>query len=124
MHWSETDFTEFFGTLGVFYDVAHSYTFSVSRSDLRLDLTLFDLEGAVYVGIYRAGWSEPLFTVQREGCSHALVVTHGARRFLEVGSPEHPVSNPGFAPALARGVRIQVEPQFSVHLLEPPQPAP
>ena len=122
-HWSETDLTEFFGALGIFHDDAASHEFSVSRDGLRLLFTLFSFEGSVYVSLYREGLSEPLFTVERRYCSHAQVVSEGSIRYLDVGSPAHPVSNPGFAPVLARGVRIQVEPQFSVRLIEPRHPA-
>ena len=122
-HWSETDFTEFFGVLAVFHDDAASHEYFVSRDGLSLLVTLFSFEGSVCVSLYREGLPEPLFTVERRYCSHAQVVSEGRVRFLDIGAPTHPVSNPGFAPVLARGVRIQVEPQFSVRLIDPPHPA-
>jgi hypothetical protein len=65
LKWSETDLTEFFGVVATFHDDAHSRSFDVSRDGLRLLVTLFDLEGAVYVSIFRDGLAKPLFTARK-----------------------------------------------------------
>ncbi len=118
--WDETDLTEFFGVLAKFHEDAHSHSFEVSRDGLRLLVTLFDLEGAVYVSIFRDGLAEPLFTVQRELCTHAHITdTTGFRRCFEAGSPKYPVTDMGIPPVLVRGVRVCVEPHFQVELIEP-----
>ena len=118
--WDETDLTGFFGVVATFHDDAHSHEFELSRDGLRLLVTLFDLEGAVYVSIFRDGLAEPLFTVRRELCTHAHITeTAGFRRCFEAGSPKHPVTDMGVPPLLARGVRVFIEPQFQVELLEP-----
>jgi len=120
LKWSETDLTEFFGVVATFHDDAHSHSFEVSRDGLRLLITLFDLEGAVYVSIFRDGLAKPLFTVQREFCTHAHVTeAAGFRRCFEAGAPKHPVTDMGVPPLLARGVRVYTEPQFQVELIEP-----
>jgi hypothetical protein len=120
LKWSETDLTEFFGVVATFHDDTHSYSFEVSRDGLRLLVTLFDLEGAVYVSIFRDGLAKPLFTVQRELCTHAHVTKAASfRRCFEAGAPKHPVTDMGVPPLLARGVRVYTEPQFQVELIEP-----
>ena len=120
LKWSETDLTEFFGVVATFHDDAHSHEFEVSRDGLRLLVTLFDLEGAVYVSIFRDGLAEPLFTVRRELCTHAHITdTTGFRRCFEAGTTKHPVTDMGVPPILARGVRVYTEPQFQVELIEP-----
>ena len=118
--WDKTDFTEFFGVVPIFHEDAHSDEFEVSRDGLRLLVTVFDLESAVYVSIFRDGLPEPIFTVRRELCTHAHI-TKGTnfRRCFEAGAPKHSVSNMGVPPVLAHGVRIYVEPQFQVELIEP-----
>jgi|SRR5688572_10780849 len=120
LKWNETDLAEFFGIVATFHDDAHSHEFTVSRDGLRLLITIFDLEGAVYVSIFRDGLPKPLFTVQCELCTH-VHITHGAdfRRCFEAGAPKHPVTDMGVPPVLARGVRVYTEPQFQVELLEP-----
>jgi hypothetical protein len=118
--WDEPDLTEFFGVVATFHDDAHSHAFEVSRDGLRLLVTLFDLEGAVYVSIFRDGLAHPLFTVQRELCTHAHITeAAGCRRCFEAGAPKHPVTYMGVPPVLARGIRVYVEPQFQVELIEP-----
>jgi len=119
LKWSEPDLTEFFGVVATFHDDAHSHEFEVSRDGLRLLVTLFDLEAAVYVSIFRDGLAKPLFTVQRELCTHAHIAeTAGFRRCFEAGAPKHPVTDMGVPPVLTRGVRVYVEPQFQVELIE------
>lgn len=118
--WNEADLTEFFGVLATFHDDAHSHSFEVSRDGLRLLVTLFDLEGAVYVSLYRDGQDQPLFAVQRELCTHAHITKNSSlRRCFEAGSPQHHVSDMGIPPLLARGVRVYLDPQFQVELIEP-----
>jgi hypothetical protein len=119
LKWDETDLTEFFGVVATFHDDAHSHEFEVSRDGLRLLVTLFDLESAVYVSIFRDGLAKPLFTVQRELCTHAHITdTAGFRRCFEAGTTKLPVTDMGIPPVLARGVRVYVEPQFQVELIE------
>jgi len=119
LKWNETDLTEFFGVVATFHDDAHSHAFEVSRDGLRLLVTLFDVEGAVYVSIFRDGLSKPLFTVQRELCTHAHITeTASFRRCFEAGSTKVPVTEMGVPPVLAHGVRVYTEPQFQVELIE------
>ncbi len=118
--WSESDLTEFFGVVATFHEDAHSHSFEVSRDGLRLLVTLFDLEGAVYVSIFRDGLSEPLFTVRRELCTYAHVtVSPNFCRCFEAGAPKHPATDMGIPPILVRGVRVYIEPQFRVGLIQP-----
>lgn len=117
--WREADLVEFFGTNPVYHDDAHSHSFELSRDGLRFLLTLFDLEGAVYVSIWRDQLPEPLFTVVRESCTHALVVNDTRGRVcLEVGSTEFPTNDIGISLLLVRGIRVFVQPQFQVEFID------
>jgi hypothetical protein len=118
-NWNKSDLTEFFAVAPRFHDDAHSHSFEVQRDGLRLLVTLFDLEGAVYVSIFRDGLPDSLFTVRRELCTHNHI-TDGTRfrRCFEAGAPEHPVTNMDIPPVLVRGVRVYIEPQFQVELIE------
>jgi len=84
----------FFGVAATYHDgrIHLSSRFRATAFDFLL--TLFDLEGAVYVSIWRDRLPDPLFTVVRESCTHAQLATDTRqRRCLEVGSPEHPRLN-------------------------------
>jgi hypothetical protein len=115
--WDETDFAEFFGVVATFHDIAHSHEFGVSRDGLQLFVTLFDLEGAVYVSIFCDGLAEPVFTVWRERCTHAYITETGFRRCFEAGVTTQPVTDMGIPPLLSRGVRVYVDPQFQIELI-------
>lgn len=120
LHWDETELTEFFGVSATFNDLCQSHSFELSRDGLRLEITLFDLEGAVYVGIHRDELPEPLITIRRELCTHAHITdAHGFRNCFEVGAPEHPVREMGITPILTCGIRVYIEPQFQIELIEP-----
>lgn len=119
IHWSETEFAEFFGVIPTFYDDAHSHGIEISRDGLRLVLTLFDLEGAVYVSVYRDGLPEAIVDVVREGCTHAFVSDFAPGRCcLQIGSPEFPPTDPEVAPVLTRGIRVFVEPHFRLEFID------
>jgi hypothetical protein len=120
LKWDETDLIDFFGIVPNYCDDAHSHLLDVSRDGLRLLITIFDLEGTVYVSIFREGLPEPLFTVRRDFCTHAQI-TQGEhfRRCFEVGVTKYPVSEMGIPPVLVRGVRVYIEPHFQVALIEP-----
>jgi hypothetical protein len=121
LKWSETDLTEFFGVVATVNDDTLSHEFEISRDGLRLLVTIFDFEDAVYVSIFRDGLAEPLFTVKRELCTHAHVTNcAGFRRCFEAGVPKHAVTNMGVPPVLLRGVRVYLDPQFQVELIERP----
>ncbi len=112
--------TEFFGVTSHYHDGACSWEFEVSRDGLRLLVTLFDLEGAVYVSIFREGLKTPLFTVRREFCTHAQISSGtDFRHCFEAGRTKHPVTDMGIPPILDHGVRIYIEPHFQIELIEP-----
>src|SRR6185503_6493383 len=73
------------------------------------------LRGQFTSASFGTDWAKPLFTVQRELCTHAHITeTAGFRRCLEAGAPKHRVTDMGVPPVLARGVRVYTEPQFQV----------
>ena len=120
LKWSEPELTEFFGVVATVEDDGPAHSFEVAKDGLRLLVTLFGFEGAVYVSIFRDGLPKPLLTVQRELCSHAHVTKgEGFRPCFEAGSTKFPVTDMGIPPMLASGVRVFVEPQFQVELIEP-----
>lgn len=119
IRWDETELVEFFGTVPTFCEGAHSFGFDLSQDGLRLLLTLFDLEGAVYVSIYREGIAAAVIDVVREHCTHAFVSTFApGRRCLQIGSPEHPTTEMGAPPVLTRGVRLFIQPHLRLEFID------
>jgi len=116
--WSEEELKEFFEAESRYYEDTGSYLFESKRDGLRLLVTLFNIEGAVYVSVYRDGLTEPLIIVREEFCTHAQITkNHQFRRCFEAGSTKYPVTDMGIPPVLQRGVRVFVEPHFQVELI-------
>lgn len=119
LKWNETDLMGFFGVVGIFHEGTHAHSFEVSSDGLRLIVTLFELEGEVCVSMFNDNLPKPLFTVQRTLCTHVHITkSSDFRRCFEAGAPKHSVTNMGIPPVLTRGVRVYVEPNFQVELIE------
>jgi hypothetical protein len=57
MNWQQSAVEELFGVSAHYDDVCSSFGFDVTRDGLRMLVTLFVLEDAVYVSIWREGLS-------------------------------------------------------------------
>jgi hypothetical protein len=120
LKWDQIDVTNFFGVEATLDEACHSWAYELTADGLRLLVTLFGLEGAVYVSIFREGLVKPLCTVQRELCTHAHITKDREFRLcFEAGSPKHPVTDMGIPPVLVRGIRVYVTPHFQVELIQP-----
>lgn len=121
LKWNDTDLAEFFAGASDDHDAPHSYEFETSRDGLRLHVTILALEHTVLVRLFRNGLPEPVFTVRRDFCSHAHI-TKGTlfRSCFEAGATKHSITDMGVPPTLERGVRVYIEPQIQVELIEPP----
>ena len=121
LEWSTSDFADFFGVEVDDEDAPHTYEYEVSRDGLCLRLTILALEHTIFVRVFREGLPEPVFIVRRDLCKHAHI-TKGAgfRRCFEAGVTEYPVSaGLGIPPVLVHGVRVYLEPQLHVELIQP-----
>gem|GEM_PF-3248319 len=115
LKFTEHEFVEFFGVVSPLDEDACSYTYVLRRDGLRLEFTVFPLDGGAYTSIYRDGVAEPILTSRLQGCTHSRFVLRGSQRCLEVGRPEHPTSEEGVA--LTWGLRLFVEPHFRVEFI-------
>ena len=110
LRFTEHEFVEFFGIVGEWYEDACSYPCTLHRDGLRLEFTLFPLDGGAYTSVYRDGIEEPIVTSRLQGCTHSRFVLRGSQRCLEIGRPKHPTLEETVA--LTWGLRLFVEPHF------------
>lgn len=104
LKWDEVDLAGFFGVEATFRDNAASHSFQVNRDGLRLPVTLFGLENAVFISIFRDGLAQPLFMVRREHYTHAHVTKdNDFRRCFEAGNVRQPVTNMGGGSSFGAG---------------------
>jgi hypothetical protein len=113
----EHELTDFFNVVAELNEDAGSYSFSILRDGLRLDISLYQYTGEVYVDVYRDGVSDPVIRCQNQGCTHSRTIVRGSDRWLEIGRPEHPVSEMGIEPVLVWGVRVRVDPHISMEFI-------
>jgi hypothetical protein len=115
LKFAEHEFVEFFGIVSPLDEDACSYTYVLRRDGLRLEFTLFPLDGGVYTSVYRDGIAEPVIESRLTGCTHSRFVPRGSLHCLEIGRPERPTSETT-AP-LAWGLRLFVEPHFKLEYI-------
>lgn len=117
--WNEAELAEFFGAVAEFSEQCESYSFTRSARGIRLSLTLFHLEGAVYVSLSRAEDQEALVTLRRERCSHARIVRAPSGSVcLGIGSPADQVSEMDVPPVLVRGIRVVLDPDIRLEIMD------
>src|SRR4051812_13168321 len=121
LKWNESDFAEFFGVEVDDHDAPHTFEYEVSRDGLRLRVTILALEHTIFVRVFRDGLPEPVFTVRRDFCKHAHITKGaGSRLCFEAGVSAQPVTTDMGIPAvLGHGVRVYLEPQLQVELIQP-----
>jgi len=115
LKFEEHEFEEFFGIVSPLDEDACSYTYTLRRDGLRLEFTLFPLDGGVYTSIYRDGIVEPIVTSRLAGCTHSRFGARGSEHCMEIGRPEYSTTEPSVR--LVWGLRIFVEPHFRVELI-------
>jgi hypothetical protein len=115
LNFEEHEFVEFFGIVAPLDEEAFSYTYSTSRDGLRLVLTVFPVDGAVFTDLFRRGIDESVFVSRLTGCTHSRVVQLGSRRCLEIGRPVHPTSEPSVS--LSWGLRLFIEQHLHVEYI-------
>ncbi len=111
----EHDFTDFFGIVSPLNEDACSYTYIRSRDGLRLEFTIFPLDGGAYTSVYRDDIAEPIIESRLTGCTHSRFTLHASRHCLEIGRPEHP--NSETTAPLVWGLRLSIEPHFKIEYI-------
>ena len=110
LRFEEHELIEFFGVAPPLDEDACSYSYEVKRDGMRVLFTVFPLDGGVHTSIYRDGVAAPVVSSRLERCSHMRFVTRYGSRFLEIGRPERPTTEPN--PPLVWGLRISIDPHF------------
>lgn len=120
LKWNEPDFISFFGVLPTSDEDALSHSFEIERDGLRLLVTIFAFEYAVYVSLSHNELPKPVITIRIPNCTHAHIASsHDVAPCFEAGATKHPITDMGIPPLLTRGIRIFIEPQFHLELIQP-----
>src|SRR5215472_9396108 len=94
---------------------ACSYTFIADRDGLRLEFTIFPLDGSVFTSLYREGVVSPIVKNRLSNCTHLQVKSE--QRCLETGRPTFPTSGCGVSPIITSGLRLAIDPHIAIEFI-------
>lgn len=115
LRFEEHEFVRFFGVISPLDEDSCSYSYTVKRDGMRLDFTLFPIDGDVYADIYRDSVTEPIIRYRLQGSTHTRFVYTGSTQSLEIGRPRRATSEED-AP-LCWGLRLTVDPHLKLELI-------
>ncbi len=115
--WDQYEFIECLGVLPEVEEYETSHSFTIEKDDLRLEITIFQDAGDLYVDLYRNGIEASVFKARVTNCP-------GARRVKNINNPDYLE----FAAAkvfgsrydgesvIPMGVRIWIEPHIRIEM--------
>jgi hypothetical protein len=115
LRFEEHEFIGFFGVISPLDEDSCSYSYTVRRDGMRLDFTVFPIDGDVYADIYRDSVTEPIIRCRLQGCTHSRFVHTGSTQSLETGRPPNATSEQD-AP-LSWGLRLTVDPHLKLEII-------
>ena len=82
---------------------------------MRLEFTIFPIDGEVYTDIYRDGVPEPIVRSRLQGCTHSRFTQVGSTQRLEIGRPPVPTSEQDIP--ISWGLLLTVDPHLKLDLI-------
>lgn len=115
LRFEEHEFVAFFGVSSPLDEEECSFSYQLERDGLRLLLTIFPVDGGVYLSLCRDGSTDSVVTSRLQACTHSRFVKWGGKSCLEIGRPERSTSGTGVA--LVWGLRLFVDPHFRIEFI-------
>ena len=116
--WNHYEFIECLGVLPIAveeYETRHS--FNVEKDGVRLELTVFQYAGDVYLDLYREGIEPSIFAMRLLGCEGARYVKDkNGRECLEFAPAKSFGSRYDGESPIPFGVRVFVNPHIRIEL--------
>ena len=112
--WTETDFLECLGVLPVEAQHGISHTYTVAKDGLRLELTVFQYDGDVYLTLRRDGLDAPVVDVRMIQCDAVRWVHDQRGNYLEIGAGRLFGGRYDGESVIPYGMRVRVEPSIRI----------
>jgi hypothetical protein len=113
--WNEIDFIECLSVIPDVEDDAIAHHFVVSRNGLRLALSVYQYEAAVWISLYREESDQPLFRIVLEDSPGArLVRNRTGQDYIEFGASQIFGRSYDGEPMIPMGIRLAVDPDFNI----------
>jgi hypothetical protein len=117
MNWNQYEFIECLGVLPEVDEDETYYSFKIEKDGMRLDLTLFQYFGDVYLDLYRDSVEQSVFSAQLKGCEGARYVNDkNGRECLEFAPAKSFGSRYDGESPIPFGVRVAVNPHIRIEL--------
>lgn len=120
LRWNPTDVLTCLGVPPETEDQDLSHGYSVTKLALRLDLTIFQHEGDVYITISSEGANDPVIDFQLRGCDACRWVNDERGSYLEFASGQLFGGRYDGASAIPHGVRVRVDPSIRLEFFSAP----
>ena len=114
LRWDQTDFLSCLGVLPVEEEHGISHSYTVAKHGVRLDLTVFQYDGDVYLTMRRDGLEAPLVDLRLVGCDAARWVHDGRGNYLEFAAFTLFGGRYDGESVIPYGIRVRVEPSLGV----------
>ena|SRR5215212_1586746 len=112
--WNEYEFIECLGVLPEVSEYDDSRTFKVERDGLRLELSVSQYDGDIFLNIFREGVEPHVFFMRLTGCGGARYVRDKGGDFIEFAPAKSFGSRyDGRTPA-PFGFRVSVNPHITI----------
>ena len=113
--WNQYEFIECLGVLPeVDEEFGTCHTFKVERDGLRLELSVSEYDGDVYVSLYREGVGPPVFSMRLLGCDGARYVSDRRGEFIEFAPANSFFGRYDGETVAPYGFRVSVNPHITI----------
>ncbi len=115
--WSQYDFIECLGVVPEVGEYEVSHSFRVERDGLRLDLTVFQDDGDVYLDLFREGVETSVFHMRLIDCPGARCVKNkGGADYVEFAPAKSFGGRYDGQSPIPLGVRVSADPHIRIEL--------
>ena len=115
--WNQYEFIECLGVVPEIEEDEIAHYFKVSKDGLRLELSVFQYDGDVYLDLYREGVEPSIFKMRLIDCAGARYVSdRNGREVIEFAPAKSFGSRYDGVSPLPYGIRLAVTPHISIEL--------
>ena len=117
LKWNQYEFIECLEVVPEVEEYETSHAFRVEKHGLRLELSVFQYAGDVYIDLYHEGHGVPVFTMRLLGCEGARYVAQkNGAEYLEFAPAKSFGGRYDGESPMPYGVRVAVNPHISIEL--------
>jgi len=112
--WGPTDFLECLGVLPTEEEHGISHSYSLAKDGMRLELSVYQYDGDIYLTLWRDGVESPVVDVRLFKCDAARWVHDQRGNYLEFGAGRLFGGRFDGDSVIPYGIRLRVEPSIGI----------